>query len=335
MHTVYYYNAESSYVDGVYWLNLNCYSRTSSLCHHHYFITVAGIVKIELPHKSSASLPVSNPIIHFEDLDKHDRGVLFDQMQDLTKEILLKFKKLQSKVYESLKTRCDHTSIILTLTKDDVMIFDSDDELIKARNMFEVFIAISPHCSYFNYDLLKLLVGVHGSAKDKADFEEYLQDFTSYCQAIPCAEEVCGNGGSGSKRTKLKFKTTFNRQRLKPDVLRNIKLNIAKHLRITSSALYLSSIKEGCLSMEFLIPSFLFERIFPLSDKQKTALYNEAKVTSIYCEEPNLFVVCVLQTPIIIVLIAIYSNIPSHPQAPPRFSYTINYIMKTYHIPSS
>lgn len=264
----------------------------------YIYPTVAGIGKVEYscPHKSSDSFPVSNPIIRFEDLSEDNREDLFAQMHVLTKEINSKFKTLLNRVYESIRQRFDHTSIVLTLTKDDVMIFDHNDGLERAKDMSEVFKAIIPHCSYFNYDLLKLLVDVHGSATDKYDFEEYLQDFTSYCQAMPCAEEICGNGGSGSKRTKLKFKTEFDRQRLRPDDLRNIKCNIAYHLKINPSALYLRSIKEGCLSMEFLIPSFLFERIFPLSDEQKTALHKEAKVTSIYCEEPNLHVVCIYIT---------------------------------------
>ena len=95
-------------------------------------------------------------------------------MDELTKNITTKFKKLMNQVYESLRKRVEHSSIILTLTEDDIMIFDQDDKLDEAKDMFEVFKAIRPHCSYFNYDLLKLLVDVHGSSEDKAHFEDYL-----------------------------------------------------------------------------------------------------------------------------------------------------------------
>ena len=239
-------------------------------------------------------MPISNPIIHFEDLNEDDREDLFAQMNELTKKVNSKFKKLLNRVYESLRKRVELGSVILTLTEDDVMIFDQDDKLDEARDMFDVFKAIRPHCSYFNYDLLKLLVDVHGSSEDKAHFEEYLQSFTSYCEAVPCAEEICGNGDSQSKRIKLLFKVNFDRQRLKTDALRCVKCNIANHLKIKPSSLYLRNIKEGCVSLEFLIPSFLFGRIFPLSDEQKAALYNEEKVIAIQCEDPNLLVVCVL-----------------------------------------
>ena len=95
------------------------------LCCNRYFITVASVARLEYgcPHKSSDSLPVSNPIIHFEDLDADLCENLFAKMQELTKEINSKFKKLLIKVYESLRARhIDHSSVILTLTEDDIIV---------------------------------------------------------------------------------------------------------------------------------------------------------------------------------------------------------------------
>lgn len=198
-----------------------------------------------------------------------------------------------NQVYESLRKRVEHSSIILTLTEDDIMIFDQDDKLDEAKDMFEVFKAIRPHCSYFNYDLLKLLVDVHGSSEDKAHFEDYLRAFTAYSEAMPCAETICGNEDTQSRRIKLVFKLNFDRQSLKTDALKCIQGNLAHHLKIKPSSLYLRSVKDGCILLEFLISSFLFEHVFPLSSKQKAELYYEAKVLSIQCEEPNLFVVSV------------------------------------------
>lgn len=254
-------------------------------------LAAIGKLEYDCPHETSDSLPVSNPIIRFEELDEDDREDLSAKMRELTKKINSKFKKLLDQICGSLTERVEHGRVILTLTEDDVMVFDRDEKLDEAKNMLDVFNAIRPHCSYFNYDLLKLLVDVHGSPKDKENFEEYLRSFTAYCEAMPCAEEICGNGESESKRIKLKFKIIFDRQRLKTDILRGVKSNIANHLKIKPSSLYLCRVEEGCVLLEFLIPSFLFERIFPLSDEQKAALYHEVKVTSIQCEECDLLVV--------------------------------------------
>ena len=231
-------------------------------------------------------------MVRFEDLTEDDRKDLFAQMHGLTKDIYIKFKTLLSRVYESLTERVKHKHVVVTLTGDDAMIFDDDDELDEAKDMFEVFKAIRPHLSYFNYDVLELLVKVHGTPEDKKCFDEYLESFASYCRAMPCAEEICGSDDSRPKRVKIMFKLNFDRQRLKADYVKdNIISNIATILKIKPSSLYLRSIKEGCVFLEFLLPSFLFNRIFPLTNDQLMSLYYEVKVTAIQCDQPSFDVV--------------------------------------------
>ena len=224
-------------------------------------------------------------------MDDDDREDLLAHMDELTKGIVTEFKKLTNVVYESLRSRVEHSSVVLTLSKDDVMVFDDDDRLNEAKNMLDVFKALLPHCSYFNYDLLKLVVEVHGSKEDRKHMGEYLQSFTKYCEAMPCAEEVYGNEDSRSKRIKIKFKVNFDRHQLKVDSLRRVKNNIARHLRVNTSSLYLRKIEEGCVLLEFLVPRFLFERIFPLNEDQMASLCKDVNVISIQCDDPSLHVV--------------------------------------------
>ena len=171
------------------------------------------------------------------------------------------------------------------------MIFDGDDVLHKARDMFEIFKAICPYVSYFNYDLLKLLVDVHGTLEDKKCLDGYLKSFASYCRAMPCAEEICGSDDSRPNRIKIKFKLDLERQRLKANYVKDIIRNIARILKIKPSSLFLYRIKDGCVSLEILVPYFVFDRIFPLTNDQMVSLYNEVKVTAIQCDEKSLYVV--------------------------------------------
>ena len=231
-------------------------------------------------------------MVRFKDLSKSDRKDLFAQMNELTKEIRVKFSKLFDQVYESLSKHFEHKRVVLTLTREGVQLFQGNKKLLRAKNMFDVFNVIQPHCSYFNYDLLMLLVGVHGTPEDKKCLDGYLKSFASYCRAMPCAEEICGSDSSGTDRIKLKFKLEFDRQQLKPNYIKdNIISNIARILNIKPSSLYLHRIKEGCVCLEFLIPSFLFDGLFPLSDEQMVALYTEVNVTSIQCDQPSLHMV--------------------------------------------
>ena len=176
-----------------------------------------------------------------------------------------------------------------------------EGELAEATSVSDVFKAIRPHCSYFNYDVLETLVQINGSSKEKHYLKKYVQAFSAYCKAVPCVEKVCGNDHeeTKSKRTKLKFKLDFDREELKPDTVRSIKYKIAKHLGVRPSALYLCRIEEGCISLEFLVPTFILEDLLPLTDAQKVALSQdfEVKALAMECEELN--VVSILNTIII------------------------------------
>ena len=110
---------------------------------------------------------------------------------------------------------------------------------------------------------------------------------------MPCAEKLCGNEDTKSKRTKLEFKLDFDRQQLKPDAVRSIKCKIADHLGVRPSALYLCRIEDGCISLQFLVPTFIIEQLFPLNDAQKIALYEDVKTLAIVCEYLNLVCNCV------------------------------------------
>ena len=208
------------------------------------------------------------------------------QIDELTKKIKLEFGKLFDKVFASYKDsqEIDHNRLVLTLINNEENLF-KEDELAGTKSVYDVFKIIKPYCSYFNYDVLETLVETNGSPQAKGYLKKYLQDFAAYCKAIPCAESVCGSESTNRlKRAKLKFKLDFDRQQLKPDTIRSIKCKIAKHLGVRPSALYLCRIEDGCISLTFLVPTFITELLSSLSDAQKIALYEDVNTLSIECE---------------------------------------------------
>ena len=239
-----------------------------------------------IPH-SKSSLKVSNDVVHFDELDEDDLEDLHAQMSELTRKIDIEFEKFLNKVFISFRDskNVDRDSLVLTLTKHEALL--KEDELAGTKTVFDVFKAIKPYCSYFNYDILEILVKVNGSQQNKGYLKDYTQAFAAYCKAMPCAEEICGSEDTKSNRTKLKFKLNFDRQQLKPDAVRSIKSKIAYHLGVRPSALYLCRIEEGCILLEFLVPLFIVEHLFPLSEAQKVGLWQDVKTLSIVCEALN------------------------------------------------
>lgn len=201
-------------------------------------------------------------------------------MRRQTNIIKLKFATFFDNVYKSfVESIKDYRRLTLAL-KNKHPIF-RDEELTALKAVPDLFELIQPHCSFFNYEILETLVEICGSSQDKGYLKEYTEHFSEYCKAMPCAEKVCGNVNPGSKRTQIVFKLDYELSQLQTDTVKSIKDNIAEHLGVKSSALYLSAIKEGCVLLEFYVSTFIIDQIFPLSDEQIIALYTEVKVLHI------------------------------------------------------
>ena len=237
------------------------------------------------------SFEVANPVVQFNDLEEDDLEDLFAKIDELTKKIKLEFAKFFDKVFVSFRDshEVDLDRLVLTLINDEKLF--KEDELAGTRSVYDVFKAIRPYCSYFNYDVLEMLVKINGSPQAKGYLKMYLQAFSAYCKAMPCVEKLCGSEDTNLKRAKLKFKLDFDRQQLKPDAVRTIKCKIADHLGVRPSALYLCRIEEGCISLTFLVPTFITGLLFSLSDAQKIALHEDVKTLSIECKFETLHLV--------------------------------------------
>ena len=234
-----------------------------------------------IPHKKSLAHSISNPIVCFKDLSEYNLEDLHAIMSSLTKKIKLEFNRFFDRIYMSFResTKIDHQRLILTLRKCEPMF--REDDFTQMETIHDVFELIQPHCSFFNYELLENLVQVCGADQDKKYLEEYTEHFSEYCKTMPCAEEVFGTGDAGPKRTKLIFKLDYEREELKPDNVKSIKENIAYHLGVKPSMLYLSKIKDGCILMEIFIPTFIVDQIFPLTEMQIIDLFTRVKVLHI------------------------------------------------------
>lgn len=232
-----------------------------------------------IPHKKS-SHGISNPIVCFKDLDEDSLENLQAIMKSLTKKIKVDYATFYDRIYTSFRNsqKIDHQRLSLALRNSECEPLFSE---VNIQTVYDVFDLLAPHSSYFNYEILETLVQVCGSEKDKISLEEYNEQFSEYCRTMPCAEEVCGSEEAGPKRTKLVFKLDYEREKLKPDAVKSIKNNIASCLGIRLSVLYLSKIKDGCILLEFLVPTRIIDQLFPLSDVQIIALYTEVRVLRI------------------------------------------------------
>lgn len=158
---------------------------------------------------------------------------------------------------------------------------DHEEKLLSAKEIEDIFIIINPYSSYFNYELIEVIVGVHGTHRDKENMQLYCNDFSEYymkCMKMPCVEfhEECS--ANESNHTKIKFKLDYDRNQLKFDDVKHIQHNIAEILNLKPSVLYLHCIEDGCVFITFLIPSFFGDYLMDLITKNRSALQNNVKL---------------------------------------------------------
>ena len=90
-------------------------------------------------------------------MDEDDREDLLAQIDELTEKIELEFGKLIDKVLSSFwDSGVDHNRVIVTLIGKEKLL--KEEDLAGTRNIDDVFKIIRPYCSYFNYDLIEMLI---------------------------------------------------------------------------------------------------------------------------------------------------------------------------------
>ena len=230
----------------------------------------------DIKHYQSHKL--SNPIIRFGELNEREVKDLHARMNELTEEINREFLKFQNQMLDAIKGKVNRDNLIVTLHR---MIHFTGKEATEV----EVFLKLLEYCSYFNYGPLETIVKVHNL--DEGPLEIYLSAFSLYCKAMPCVETVCGDVTPTPERYTVEFKVKGEHNKFKPDTIESITRKIAGHLGINYSALYLHFIKNGCISLEYLVPDFIVESSFSFcNDKQMIALYTEISVISVTIHYP-------------------------------------------------
>ena len=191
----------------------------------------------------------------------------------------LKARKIEPKLLVNTLMQCE---VYSTEKESRIKLFQlHSKDLSEANDICDIFLIITPYYSWFSYDLFKKIVNIHGSDEDKGNMEQYRQNFSEYCQRIPCVE-FQENNSKSSHQTKIKFKLDLDMKSLNVDEIKHIQRNIAKILNLHSSVLVLSSIQDGCMALVFLVPSHIATQLLQLAMHEKRAkLCKETKMISV------------------------------------------------------
>ena len=168
---------------------------------------------------------------------------------------------------------------------------EKEDILMRAQSVHEIFNALRPHMSFYNYEILQFLIEGKGSEGDKVALAMYLRNFTEFCKRhvfeVPLTTFSNGHQiESHNKKQRLHIKVTehfkaafliqspsealppssdksraksvcSSKLGIKLNDAKGIQRKLAKILGLNPSTLFLDTISEGSVILTFLLPEFV------------------------------------------------------------------------------
>ena len=171
--------------------------------------------------------------------------------------------------------------------RDRSLLDEHREEIIRAESISTIFIILSAYWNYLTYEILEYIIELYGADDDKKRLKSYDEELQNFCQRRIFELPLLSNGPGNALRprqNKFSVKLSVREDVTLRDLLR-IRIRIAKLLCVNVAALSIDSANPGCVQLTFLIPKFIAQEIFPLSNEQTLALSKDASVIRLECGE--------------------------------------------------
>ena len=158
------------------------------------------------------------------------------------------------------------------------------EEINSAKTVSEIFNILNAYWNYITYDILEYIIKLYGTSDDKERLTNYNRKLQKFCERRIFELPECGTGtgnavSPGQERFNVKLDV---REDITGKDLLRIRKRISKILHVNLATLIIDRVDVGCVQLTFLIPKFVAQEIFPLSDEQASAL-KDASVIRLEC----------------------------------------------------
>ena len=222
-------------------------------------------------------------------------GLTHEQQQELrgrlrfeSQEIMMQFQKLVSATMNSITQQqiplTDLVSHIMTLGAFD-QVYDGPQvpafhhrytELQTADRVSKIFLILKNYFSFFNYHIIEHIITMCGTREDKDNLLGYKKEFDQYAKRRIFECHPCFGPESETDHTDVFVKVDSQYENFAVIEVERFRCHLSKILRVSSQGvLRVCRVEKGCFQLMFQVPSFVQQRIFPLSREQERALVEE------------------------------------------------------------
>ena len=235
---------------------------------------------------------------HFQQLSSSEREELKGMLCDDVRKMKRLFGSLVTTTCDSVEERIPVVKFakhILALgaydpapeERDRSLLDEHRQEIKGAGSISEIFIILSAYWNYLSYEILEYIIEHYGTSDDAKRLKDYSVKLHDFCKRriFEFPMPVRGNGTenkSSPKQEELYVKLDV-RDDIPSEQFNQIKGRIAKILHVRPATLQIFSIDKGCVQLTFLIPKFVAQKIFPLSEEQTSALSKDVSLIRLEC----------------------------------------------------
>ena len=233
------------------------------------------------PIPSASSFPYLNP----SGLTHEQQQELEGRLQFESQQIMLQFQKLVSATIKSLIKRNvpldELVSHFMTLGAFGPVVKEPNLPLLQfcfqkleaADTIPKIFLVLKDYFSFFNYEIIEHIIEVLGTKKDKAKLHSYKDKFHQYARRriYECGPHFGSESETDQPKIFVKLDSRYDNYT--GVGIKAFCCTLCEALHISSQGvLRLCRVEKGCLQLTFQVPSFVQQKIFPLSSEQKKTL---------------------------------------------------------------
>ena len=227
-------------------------------------------------------------------------GLTHVQQQELrgrlrfeSQKIMLEFQDLVSATINSFKRRCvppdELVSHVMALGAFDPVFKKSQmpvfcfcfKELKAADTIPKVFVILYDYFSFFNYHIIEHIIKALGTKKDKARLRRYKENFNQYAKRriFECLPEFGTVSDADHADIFVKVDSQYDNYTVAE--IEGFRHKLSEILHVSTQGI-LRLCRVDKLQLMLQVPSFVQQRIFPLSREQERAL-EDMGVTRVTC----------------------------------------------------
>ena len=210
--------------------------------------------------------------------DDRTREELEQRLRVETEDIMQEFHILRHKLFDSLQDQKIAVDKLVEYLEEKIT------ELLELKTFKDVKDFIKRNSSFYDYQLVKYMIKLTGTDKDKDRLKEYEKAFLHYAKrrVYECPSKFSSSVDTGSElQVKLDSKY-YDEYKCTLKDLKDFQYRLHVILGISVYVCRLISVDKGCILLTFIIPHHVQEAIFPLSAQQKTSLL-ELGVLQLIC----------------------------------------------------